>query len=162
MDLVKNRQGFLVGDLERECTRCGEFYPVTNAMSICGKCNSTRVKNRPQEDRMLNRASQRARKSGLECTIRTDDIKIPETCPILGMPLIHHVGSPGGKPNSPALDRIDNELGYVPGNVRVISHLANMMKSCANEEQLVRFAEWVIDEYKPKLKRERVKRLSST
>lgn len=162
MGLVKNRQGYLIGNLERECTRCGTFYKITNAMSICPSCNCDRVKNTPPESRMLNRASTRARKGGFECTITTDDIVIPETCPILGTPLIHHSGSPGGKPNSPSLDRIDNELGYVPGNVRVISHLANMMKSCANEEQLVRFAEWVIDEYKPKLKREKVKRLSST
>lgn len=161
MGLVRNRQGYLIGTLERECTRCSTFYAITNAMSICPSCNSTRVKNTPQECRMLNRASQRARKSGLECTIALADIKIPETCPVLGMPLAHHVGSPGGKPNSPALDRVDNAQGYVPGNVRVISHLANMMKSCASEEQLVRFAEWVIQEYKPKLKRE-TKRLSST
>lgn len=109
---------------------------------------------------MLNRASQRAKKSGLECTITVKDIEIPETCPILGMRLEHHVGSPGGKPNSPSLDRIDNEFGYIPGNTRVISLLANVMKNCANEEQLVKFAEWVIDEYKPKLERKRVKRLS--
>ena len=161
MELVMNRQGYQVGSLERECTRCNNFYPVTNKMSICPSCNVKRVQKYPAEARMLNRATQRSRKSGLECSIAISDIKIPETCPVLGMPLACHVGAPGGRPNSPALDRVDNAQGYVPGNVRVISHLANMMKSSASEEQLVRFAEWVIQEYKPKLKRES-KRLSST
>ncbi len=161
MGLVKNRQGYLIGTLERECTGCGTFYVISNAMSICPSCNSTRVKNTPPEKRMLARASARSKRSGLECSIVAEDIVIPKTCPILGMPLVQHAGSPGGKPNSPALDRVDNDQGYVPGNIRVISHLANMMKSSASEEQLVRFAEWVIQEYKPKLKRES-KRLSST
>lgn len=33
--------------------------------------------------------------------------------------------SPGRKPNSPSLDRISPEHGYVPGNVRVICHALN-------------------------------------
>ena len=77
-----------------------------------------------------------------------EDIVIPESCPILRIPIIYHSGSSGGKINSPALDRIDNSKGYIKGNVLVISHLANMMKSCANEEQLILFAQWVFDNYK--------------
>jgi hypothetical protein len=33
--------------------------------------------------------------------------------------------SPGRKPTSPSLDRIKPELGYVPGNVRIICHALN-------------------------------------
>lgn len=38
--------------------------------------------------------------------------------------------------SSPSLDRIDNRMGYVPGNVWVISWKANRMKSDASMEEL--------------------------
>ena len=154
MGYVMNREGYLVGKTERECTaRCGAFFTITSkTVTICPKCNVKRVQKRSPQEHMHNAAQQRSRVSGLEFTITQADINIPETCPILGMPLVRHVGSPGGRPNSPALDRIDNALGYIPGNVQVISHLANMMKSHANEEQLFRFGTWAVKEYGPKLK----------
>jgi hypothetical protein len=39
-------------------------------------------------------------------------------------------------PNSPSLDRIDPERGYVKGNVWIISHKANRIKSDATHEEL--------------------------
>ena len=36
----------------------------------------------------------------------------------------------------PSLDRIDGAKGYVKGNVRVISHRANMLKNDATIEEL--------------------------
>ena len=81
--------------------------------------------------------------NGTEFSIDKTDVVIPKTCPILGIDLKHKIGSSGGSDNSPALDRIDNSKGYVRGNVQVISHLANMMKSSANVEQLQKFAAWV-------------------
>lgn len=86
---------------------------------------------------MLERARERAKGKGIECTITVDDINLPELCPILEIPL-----KPGDQydyMSSYSLDRIDNTLGYVPGNIRVISTLANMMKNCATKEQLKTF-----------------------
>lgn len=97
-------------------------------------------------NKMLTRAKQRAKRHGLEFSITVDDVKIPLVCPILGIVLETNSGS-GGKPSSPSLDRIDNTKGYVPGNVQVVSHLANVMKSDANPEELLAFAEWVMDTY---------------
>ena len=56
-------------------------------------------------------------------------------------------GKPGGKMNSPSLDRMDNSKGYVKGNVQVISHKANSMKFSASKDELLKFAEWVMRVY---------------
>ena len=65
------------------------------------------------------------------------DIFIPEACPLLGIEITKNiVGQPTH--NSPSLDRIDNRLGYVKGNVWVISHRANTLKSNASLEELER------------------------
>lgn len=86
-----------------------------------------------------------AKKRKCECTITEDDFDIPEFCPILGTKL-GGVWQPRGSDPAfiPSLDRIDSSIGYVPGNVRVISLLANMMKSKATKDQLLMFAESVI------------------
>ena len=39
--------------------------------------------------------------------------------------------------NSPTLDRIDNDRGYVPGNVVVVSYMANSIKTNATAEQVL-------------------------
>ena len=61
-----------------------------------------------------------------------------ETCPILEIPL-NWAGGPRTD-NTPALDKIIPELGYVKGNVRFISTKANSMKTDATIEQLLTFA----------------------
>jgi len=71
-------------------------------------------------------ASTRSRQNGIEFTIVKEDIIIPDICPILGCKLTK---GNGYLPNAMSLDRIDNARGYVPGNVRVISRKANLMKS---------------------------------
>lgn len=92
-------------------------------------------------------AKHRAKKRGLAFDIDFEDVVIPEMCPVLGIPLIFKEGGKGGAPNSPSLDRIDNSKGYVKGNVQVISHLANSMKSTADKEQLKKFAKWILENY---------------
>lgn len=52
------------------------------------------------------------------------------------------------------LDRIDNRLGYVDGNVEVVSRLANSMKNSASIPMLVNFAKHVIKRYDPNWKGE--------
>ena len=79
--------------------------------------------------RMRNDARERAIKKGIEFNLNsyTDIPPIPKFCPILNIPLF--VKGWVGTDNSPTLDRIDNNRGYIKGNIRVISRKANQMKS---------------------------------
>lgn len=146
--MKKNREGFFVSETERECTKCHKIFKKTSkTTTLCNICNTQRVKCYSPESKMLRRAKCRAKERNIDFNIEKEDIVIPEYCPILKIPIVYHSGSSGGKINSPALDRIDNSKGYVKGNVIVISHLANMMKSCANKEQLLLFAKWVYEHF---------------
>lgn len=53
---------------------------------------------------------------------------------MLGIPLF--VGGSGGGDNSASIDRVRPELGYVPGNVVVMSLKANRIKNNATAEEL--------------------------
>ena len=144
--MKKNREGFYVGEVDRECTNCGVIFPKTSkTVTLCNVCNSNRVKGQSEELKMLRRCKTRASERGIPFDLTIEDVNIPTHCPVLGMELKAHKGRSGGNPDSPALDRIDNSKGYVRGNVMVLSHLANMMKSSATPEQLLMFATWVFD-----------------
>lgn len=144
-----NREGFYDDGKVRECTNCRQMFEKTSkTVTFCPSCNSERVKSSASAERKLwQRARDRSKKSGIEFSIEVEDIKIPDVCPYLGLPLRVYSGSPGGRPNSPALDRVDNEKGYTKNNIEVISHLANMMKSSASKEQLIRFARHVLETF---------------
>ena len=86
-------------------------------------------------------AKYRAPKLGLDFNIEVLDVVVPDVCPVLGTPLKVSVG---GKRSdcTPSLDRVNNSMGYVKGNVRVISLRANKLKSdatLAELESLVRY-----------------------
>lgn len=139
-------------DPPRICIKCGgcKFY-VTGKRSLkqCRDCHleyNRKVRTAKRKDlrradpvlALLSEARARAARRGLPFELSRDDLEIPEVCPLLGIPLIVGVGIL--HPGSPSLDRVIPVLGYVPGNVLVISHLANSMKNAANPEQLRLFA----------------------
>ena len=97
--------------------------------------------------KLLKRARYRAKKKGQPFDLELDDITISSYCPILGIPLHVNEGLIGGRDNSPTLDRKSNDLGYVKGNVWVISQLANQMKSNASAEHLKAFSKWIKENY---------------
>lgn len=80
-----------------------------------------------------------SKRRGIEFTVTMDDFELPELCPILGIKLEYGAGNDGNSPNHATLDRIDNTKGYIPGNIMVISRLANAMKNQANYEELENF-----------------------
>lgn len=90
-------------------------------------------KNNP-EWALHNSAKHRAKKVGRDFDIEVSDVVIPNVCPILNIPLFK--GSGKVSDNSPSLDRIDQEKGYVKGNVAVISYRANRLKGDLTMSQL--------------------------
>ncbi len=86
-------------------------------------------------------ARQRAQRDNLPFDIALEDIVVPEVCPVLGIPIIRGVGK--CSQNSPSLDKIEPHLGYVRGNIVVMSHRANTIKSNASVDELQRVADWL-------------------
>lgn len=92
-------------------------------------------------------ARRRAEKNGIAFNLDVTDVVIPEKCPALGIPLIVQSGATAGsrrpRPNAPSLDRIKPELGYIKGNVQVISWRANELKKNATGAELRAVADFV-------------------
>lgn len=86
---------------------------------------------------MLYRAKRRAKKLGLPFDLTVEDVTIPEFCPILGIRLATFNQRGASLRSSASLDRIVPALGYVRGNVIVISHKANSIKNDATPEEIL-------------------------
>lgn len=74
-----------------------------------------------------------AKRQGLPFDIDYEDIVIPKRCPVLGLVLDAFSED---RRVWPTIDRLRPELGYVKGNVAVISFRANNIKSNATPEEL--------------------------
>jgi hypothetical protein len=115
-----------------------------------GKTEEDREKSLAYHDNdprisLLNNAKTRAREKNIDCTITREDIIVPEICPYLGIKLVRNHGR--FDDDSLSLDRISLDKGYVPGNIEVVSMLANRMKNSATPDQLVMFAKEVLRRY---------------
>lgn len=107
--------------------------------AIVRRHNLAQTALRRSDGRMVARqlfyaARRRARNRGVPFSIAKEDVVIPEFCPVLGIPL--RIGLCITCPNSPTIDRVIPQLGYIKGNVCVISHKANTMKSDATLQEL--------------------------
>lgn len=80
-----------------------------------------------------------AKRRDIEFTITENDVECPKYCPLLGIEIDYSFGK-GMQWNAASIDRIDNSKGYIPGNVWILSRLANTMKSCANKEEIIKFS----------------------
>lgn len=90
---------------------------------------------------MLASAKFRAKRDGHPFSITREDIVIPERCPILNTEFTCGVGKACS--SSPSLDKVIPSLGYIPGNVRVISTAANRLKDANTEASLLTLLAYV-------------------
>lgn len=134
-----------------QCCACGYEAATKHRATVYGKeygkVYYKSLKTTSPEIIMLASAKARAKKFGVPFSITKEDIQsvIVDTCPILGIPLSHNFGTSGSyTDNSPSLDRIIPELGYVVGNIAVISMKANKIKSNESDPTIFRkIADWI-------------------
>lgn len=147
-----------------KCTKCNQELPVSEFgrkksnvarggyQYHCKSCRnkdqqemyrkdiskSAEILKRSRENNKIvhwfNGKRQNARKDGIDFDIDLEDVPIPEKCPLIGIKLEFGKGKPWA--HSPTIDRIDPEKGYIKGNVWVVSHKANTMKSNATLDEV--------------------------
>lgn len=133
-----------------ECKECRkkEYKENENFRNDCinrAKLHYQKNKERYKKNRKENyynnlelnlwkNAKLRAEKHNLPFNLEISDIVIPKKCPVLGIDLI--ANGDKGKRNSPSLDKIIPSLGYVKGNVIVVSLKANTIKNDATIDEL--------------------------
>lgn len=91
--------------------------------------------------RAFIRKRQNVKATDWEFTVERSDIEWPIVCPVLGLELDWF--SEKRSDASPSFDRIDAELGYIPGNVAIISWRANRIKNDGTAEEHRAIADWL-------------------
>jgi hypothetical protein len=107
---------------------------TTHGLTVGGKLS--------KEYHLYHSAKKRAREQCCPFDIELTDIVIPERCPVFPE-IVLECGKGIVTNASPTLDKLIPSLGYVKGNIRVISHKANTIKQNASVEELRRVAEWL-------------------
>jgi hypothetical protein len=105
-------------------------------MDMCDKTKERRQKM------IIAKKAQNKRKRNLDFDIQWFNINLPKVCPCTGV-IIDYENNQNDWRFWPSIDRIDNNIGYIPGNVWVISAWANAIKSNANESQILAVADWL-------------------
>jgi hypothetical protein len=126
------------GGQEKNAVTHKKWYYENGGREITSKRHRENRINNPNID-LLRGARKRAKEKNIPFDITAEDITIPETCPVLGIQL--QIGEKVVCNNSPTLDRIKPELGYVKGNIQVMSFRANMLKNNATVEELQKVLE---------------------
>lgn len=150
--------------IKKECKKCNNILPIsqfyvagkisqTNIdgyMNHCIGCNKIEWKRHSEDPEkrkrwLLARIKSKCLKNNIPFDLTIDDLVIPDVCPIFGIPLKFGVKTPNSfketrgcatPDDSPSVDRIFPHLGYVKGNVVIISFRANNLKSNASPEEL--------------------------
>lgn len=144
----------------RVCTHCkiekpfSDFHKHSRSKSgyreVCKSCRKKLSqdfhKKKDLQSHALQSIKARAKDKKLPFNLEYSDITPPETCPVFGFKLNRHRGKM--QYDSPSVDKIVPELGYVKGNIQIISELANRMKQDATEDQLRAFAIWILKDRK--------------
>ena len=126
------------------------------------KANFIQKTYKSKEDRikgyMIRNIKHSAKRRNLDFDLDYKDIILPKYCPLLNIELNYtnytthkflglgeeYVDLGFNAATKASIDRVDNNKGYVKGNILIISRLANAMKNEANFEQLETFSKNII------------------
>ncbi len=89
---------------------------------------------------------QNARQKGQEFKIKFTEIVIPFYCPLLGIPL-NYFSENNRADDHPSFDRINNNKGYLTGNVQIVSWRGNRLKNDGTSEEHRKIADF-LDKHK--------------
>ncbi len=114
----------------------------TNKVKVNTQVRSN-YRNHDKVGCMVRRAKTRARKYNIPFDIDKEYVESiwNDVCPILGIPL--YISDGGASDNSPSLDRMNNDKGYVKGNVLVCSWKANKIKQHGTAEEHRKIADFL-------------------
>jgi hypothetical protein len=101
------------------------FRMRSNAQNLASQRRAFRDPNRWAK-RAVIRLRHVAKLKNVPFNITHEDLPISHVCPVLGVPFVFGKGYRDHY--GPSVDRIVPELGYVKGNVKVISLRANRLK----------------------------------
>jgi hypothetical protein len=155
---VPCRRGHICGRYESNgrCVECVSFHVKKSMAKLSPDIKVARSKISCRKSRLRRKGTTawwaqdrcnalrgKAKARGLPFDLTADYlfslIPVDFICPVLGIPLVF--GADGAfNPNSASVDRLNPRLGYVRGNVRVISNRANILKrdvTDAEELQMV-------------------------
>ena len=157
----------------RSTTECHKCLIARNVESRRQRCGYGKSRDELTEDQLNHRLTEQARKKisyeknhiralvrgrkskakkhGLHFDLDHNNMKIPEVCPILGIPLVKSDILPSM--GSVSIDRFDVRKGYTQDNVNIISHRANTLKSDATFEEFEAIYKWWKSELKKRKKK---------
>lgn len=138
------------------CRMCKEVKPLSefskNVYSKhgfdyeCKICKSQRARasyrtegGRKRE--LVNRCKATSKRKELPFNLTVDDIVLVDTCPVLGIVIDYDLDKKSD--NSPSIDRLIPEFGYVKGNVAIISERANRIKNDASVDEIRKLLEYL-------------------
>lgn len=134
----------------KRCPKCDTDKPLTEfskhrrmkdgLQPYCRECNRSQKAEWVKDDPAFpiwSSAKSRANASNLPFNLDLSDVVVPERCPVFFTRM-----KAGDIDLAPSLDRIRPELGYVKGNVIVISLKANRMKNNGTAAELRALADF--------------------
>ena len=112
-------------------SRAERFAFISERTAAQRKAQAKRPKPvsvKTREYHVIAKAKNRAKNEGVPFDLTVADVSFPTRCPVFDI-LLCYSNKVHARDNSPSFDKVIPERGYVRGNVRIISHRANRLKS---------------------------------
>lgn len=139
--ITLTEQELLLAKSYRKTIKNKDRYPYEQERQAHAKYVQSQREREPIKS-MYNNAKSSAKRRGIMFTITLEEFTSmclsTEKCPVFGNPLVYSCVTNDGKANDnrASLDRIDSSIGYIPGNVWLLSWRANRLKSDSTLDEL--------------------------